>query len=256
MLGVLVTPAGGAQQSLTIYNDGRILMRSVVPSRVPAGTSTHRVAAGFLEPGSIFSLDSAVTITGASYDASVDEANTLRRAIGRKLVFETGAWKDGVMQTVEAEVLGVEPELYRMADGTMSFQRPGRPRYPADLVLVAPTLNLNVRSPASRETLRLGWFSDGAAWDAAYAVVLGRGIARVSGQARIQSGRLSIDDAQIQLLSGNIGRAPGAPPPSPRLARVQEMAMAKMADESAAEESVGEVHLYSIPGALTLRPGP
>ena len=88
------------------------------------------LALGFLDAGSIFSLDSTVTITGASYDASVDEANTLRRAIGRKLVFETGIWKDNVMQTVEAEVLGVEPELYRMPDGTLSFQRPGRPRYP------------------------------------------------------------------------------------------------------------------------------
>ena len=116
-----------AQQSLTIYNDGRVLLRSVVQSRVPSGASTHRVASGFLDAGSIFSLDSAVTITGATYDASVDEANTLRRAIGRKLVCETGMWKDDVMQTVEAEVLGVEPELFRMADGTLSFQRPGVP---------------------------------------------------------------------------------------------------------------------------------
>src|SRR5262245_5675430 len=136
----VLTPAAlGAQQSVIIYNDGRILMRSVVPSPVPSGSSTHRVSAGFLDPGSVFSLDSAVAIMGASYDAAVDEANTLRRAIGRKLVFETYV-QNGVMQTVEAEVLGVEPEVFRLADGTLSFQRPGRPRYPADLVLVAPTL--------------------------------------------------------------------------------------------------------------------
>ena len=102
-----------AQQSVTIYNDGRILVRSTVPSRVPSGNSTHRVSAGFLDAGSVFSLDSAVAIMGASYDAAVDEANTLRRAIGRKLVFETYV-KDGVMQTVEAEVLGVErSNLYK-----------------------------------------------------------------------------------------------------------------------------------------------
>ena len=177
--------AAGAQQSLTIYSDGRILMRSVAPSRVPAGTSTHRVAAGFLDAGSIFPLDSAVTITGASYDASVDEANTLRRAIGRKLVFETGVWKDGVMQTVEAEVLGVEPELYRMGDGTTLLPAARTSALSGDLVLVAPTLNLNVRSTAARESLRAGvvqrrrglgrrtmrWY-------------LGRGTARVTGRRR------------------------------------------------------------------------
>lgn len=242
-----------AQQSLTIYSDGRVLMRSAVAVRVPAGASTHRIASGFLAAGSIFSLDSAVTITGATYDAAVDEANTLRRAIGRRLVFETGIVKDGVMQTVEAEVLGVEPELFRMADGTLSFQRPGRPRYPVELVLTAPSLNLTVRSTAARESLRLGWFSDGASWAAAYAVVLGRGSARVSGQAEIQSGRLSVDDAQVQLLSGNVGRAS---PPSPREYRLAEMAVAAARkDASATEEGVGEAHLYSLPGTLTLRPG-
>src|SRR5262245_10401941 len=142
LLGAVLTfsaASAAAQQSVTIYNDGRILMRSSVPLRVPSGSSTHRVSAGFLDAGSVFSLDSAVAIMGASYDAAVDEANTLRRAIGRKLVFETYV-QNGVMQTVEAEVLGVEPEVFRLADGTLSFQRPGRPRYPADLVLVAPTL--------------------------------------------------------------------------------------------------------------------
>ena len=243
-----------AQQSLTIYNDGRILMRSTIPARVPSGSSTHRVAGGFLDPGSVFSLDSTVSIMGASYDASVDEANTLRRAIGRKLVFETFP-QNGVVQTVEAEVLGVEPELFRLADGSLSFQRPGRPRYPADLVLLAPTLSLNVRSTATRESLRLGWFTAGGSWSANYAVVLGRGTARVSGQAEINSGRLSIENGEIQLLAGEVGRAPAAAPVMAR-ARVQEMAaMAKMADAAAGEESVGEAHLYTIPGTLTLRPG-
>ena len=251
---LMLSPApAAAQQSLTIYNDGRILMRSTVPSRVPAGSSTHRVAAGFLDAGSVFSLDSAVAIMGASYDASVDEGNTLRRAIGRKLVFETFV-KDGVMQTVEAEVLGVEPELYRLADGTLSFQRPGRPRYPADLVLVAPTLNLNVRSSGAREALRLGWFTDGGSWNANYAVVLGRSTARVSGQAEINSGRLTVESGEIQLLAGEVGRAPAASP-MPRQ-RMQEMAsMAKMADASASEQGIGEAHLYTIPGTLTIRPG-
>ena len=252
LLAVTAMPVA-AQQSVTIYSDGRILMRSTVPSQVPSGNSTHRVSAGFLDAGSVFSLDSAVAIMGASYDAAVDEANTLRRAIGRKLVFETYV-KDGVMQTVEAEVLGVEPELYRLADGTLSFQRPGRARYPADLVLVAPTLSLSVRSTNARDALRLGWFTDGGSWNANYAVMLGRGTARVSGQAEIQSGRLNIESGEVQLLAGEVGRAPAAAPMQRQ--RMQEMAMvSKMADASASEQGIGEAHLYSIPGPLTIKPG-
>jgi hypothetical protein len=252
-LSLLASPLA-AQQSVTIYNDGRILMRSVVPSQVPSGNSTHRVSGGFLDAGSVFSLDSAVAIMGASYDAAVDEANTLRRAIGRKLVFETYV-KDGVMQTVEAEVLGVEPELYRLPDGTLSFQRPGRARYPADLVLVAPTLSLSVRSTNSRDALRLGWFTDGGSWNANYAVILGRGTARISGQAEIQSGRLTVQNGEVQLLAGEVGRAPAAPMELEQRVARQSMAMAKMADQSASEQGIGESHLYTIPGTLTIRPG-
>lgn len=255
LLAVVSNPQLTAQQSLTIYGDGRVLVRSTMAARVPSGSSTHRLALGFLDAGSIFSLDSALTIVGASYDASVDEANTMRRAIGRKLVFETGVWKDSVMETVEAEVLGVEPELFRMPDGTISFQRPGRPRYPSDIVLAAPTLTVGVQSAAARDALRLGWFTDGAAWRASYSVILGRGVARVAGQAEIGSGRLSVDDAEIQLLAGDVGRA--APAGGPVAARYNAMAASemRMADAAAKQEGVGEAHLYSIPGRLTLRPG-
>lgn len=191
---------------------------------------------------------------GASYDAAVDEQNTMRRALGRKLVFETGGWRNGVADTVVAEVLGVEPELFRLADGTVTFQRPGRPRYPFDLVLTAPTVALNLRSTAARDQLRLAWFTDGASWNATYQVVLGRGDARVTGQAQVQSGRLSADEAEIQLLAGNVGRAERDQLRYKRDARVQ-MAAEAAPSAPAQEERVGEAHLYSIPGRYTLRPG-
>lgn len=252
LLLVLAAPAE-AQQSLTIYGDGRVLVRAAVPARVVSGASTHRLALGFLDPGSLFSLDPEVSITGASYDAAVDEANTMRRAVGRRLVFETGGMRNGVMDTVVAEVLSVEPELFRLADGMVTFQRPGRPRYPADLILLAPTVSLAVRSSAARPELRLGWFTDGGGWGASYQAVLGRGTARITGQATIRGGRLTATDAEVQLVAGNVGRAQ---PMFRRDARVamQEMAVAAPG-APASEEGLGEVHLYTIPGRVTLRPG-
>ena len=254
---LLIANQVSAQRSVTVYQDGRVMVRSALPVGLPQGASTHNLGLGFLEPGSIFSLDPEVAVTGASYDAAVDEQNTLRRAIGRKLVFETGGMTNGVRDTVVAEVLGVEPELYRLADGTVTFQRPGRARYPFDLVLTAPTVSLAVRSTAARDQLRLAWFTDGAGWSAAYQAVLNRGSARVTGQAQILPGRLSMDETEVQLLAGNIGRAPQSRDEALQMYR-KEMMVARAAEAPPApaeEQQVGEAHLYSIPGRYTLRPG-
>lgn len=243
-----------AQTGLTIYNDGRILVRRTVASTVPAGASSQRLSLGMLDPASVFALDSGVVITGSSYDQSVDEPNTMRRALGMTLKFWTGSRTNGLRDLESATVLGVNPERFRLADGTVSFTRPGTPLYPAELVLPDPTLALALRSASARPALRLGYFTDGASWNASYAVVLGKGTARVSGTAAIPSASLRAADAEVQLLAGNVGRdyaGKGFDARAP-------MAMARVAAEAAApasEEGIGEAHLYTIPGRLTLEPG-
>jgi len=242
-----------AQTGLTIYSDGRVLVRRTVPAPVPAGLSNHRLALGPLEPGSVFPLDSGVTVTGAGYDAAVDEANTLRRAVGQTIRFLVV--RGSATDTVTATVLGVNPERYRI-DGRVLFQRPGVPIYPPELVLAEPTLSLAVRSAAARPALRLGYFTQGAAWRAEYAVVLGRGTARVSGLAAIPSTTLREGDAEVQLLAGSVGRdfsgrgVEGGIGPAPMAMR--EMALAQAPAE---EQQVGEAHLYTIPGRVSLEPG-
>lgn len=255
---LLIASPVRAQRSMTIYQDGRVLIRTTVPVRLSQGLSTQRLALGFLDPASIFSVDPEVVITGASYDAAVDEQNTMRRAIGRRLVFATGGSRNGIPDTVVAEVLGVEPELFRLEDGTVTFQRPGRPRYPMDLILTAPTVTLSVRSPGNRDQLRLAWFTDGAGWNAQYQAVLNRGSARVTGQVQIQPGRLSADETELQLVAGDVGRDL---PQSDQLmrrrameARLETMVVAAPG-APAEEQQIGEAHLYTIPGRYALRPG-
>jgi hypothetical protein len=58
----------------------------------------------------------------------------------------------------------------------------------------------------------------------------------------------------VQLLAGSVGRADKGPEPPRPLARRAEAAMA-FSDEAAAEQRVGEFHLYSLPGKSTLLPG-
>jgi hypothetical protein len=245
-------PAAG-QTSVTIYQDGRVLHRRVLPIRLASGVSTQRLTLGALDPGSLFATDSGVVITGHSYDAALDEIHTLRRAVGQRLWFAV-TLPNGSRDTVAAEVLGVDPIRYRLPDGRITFERPGIPFYPAELVLTQPTLTVAVRSDRARTGMGIGFFSGGASWSAAYSVVLGgRGSARVSGQATISSGTMKVDDAEVQLLAGNVGRA--APKMQMMADAMAARAAPPVAMEAAGQQQVGEVYLYTLPGRHALTPG-
>ena len=236
-----------AQTSLTIYNDGRVLVRRSIGAEVARGSSTVRVPVGALDPATLFSLDSSVVITAVSYDGAVDQVSVLRRAIGRKLKFR---WA-GPADTLYATVLGVDPERYLMPDGSVSFSTPGTPFYPADLVVVDPVATMTLRSSAARNALRLGYFTGGASWQANYEVILGRSTATVQGDATISNDRLRLENAEVQLLAGSVSKAGG------REERANGMMLARAAemDANATEQRVGEFHLYSLPGKTTLLPG-
>jgi hypothetical protein len=241
----------GAQTSLTIYNDGRVLMRRTVPVSVPKGASTQRVALGALDPASLFSLDSTVTIGGLAYDGAVDEGSVLRRSVGRRVVFRLPESKD----TISALVLGVDPLRLQLPDGSVAFSPPGAAMYPGDVVVADPTTTIRLSSAKAQDRLRLGYFTTGAAWRASYQVVLGTADARVTGSAVIGSQTLRAEDAELQLLAGAVGRAEPSAPPVPyagRAVMAEAMAMDKMA---ATEQRVGEFHLYSLPGRTSLLPG-
>ena len=182
-----------AQTSLTIYNDGRVLVRRIVPVAVPKGASTQRVALGVLDPATLFSLDSAVTIAGLTYDGAVDEASVLRRSLGRRVVFRLPESKD----TISALVLGVDPLRLQLPDGRVSFTMPGAALYPGDVVVGDPVAVLRLDSDRAQDKLRLGYFTGGAAWRASYQVLLGASDARVTGSAVVESQSLRAEDADL-----------------------------------------------------------
>lgn len=257
-LGLLLALTGPAalagQTGLTIYSDGRVLVRRTVPVALATGVSNHRISLGTLDPASLFALDSGVVVVGSSYDESVDEVNTMRRAVGQALKFLTGGTTNGVADTVAATVVGVNPERFRLTDGRIVFQRPGTPLYPAELVLPDPTLALAIRAQTPRSSLRLGYFTGGASWNANYSVVLGTSTARVSGQASIPSASLRATDADVQLLAGSVGLAKGQLVRGEMAIRLRAVA-ADAAQGPASEEGIGEAHLYTIPGRISLEPG-
>ncbi|HXW96493.1 MAG TPA: hypothetical protein VEI47_02825, partial [Gemmatimonadales bacterium] len=108
-----------AQTSLTIYNDGRVLVRRDIPMDIARAESQHTVVTGPMDPGTLFSLDPDVNLAVGAYDGGTDQQSAIRRALGRRLTFRVG--KD----TVSAEVVGVDPERYKLPDGSITFQAPG-----------------------------------------------------------------------------------------------------------------------------------
>jgi hypothetical protein len=245
-----------AQTSLTIYNDGRVLMRRTLPVTVPRGASVQRLTLGALNPASVFSLDSSVTLMGVSYDGAVDEGSALRRSVGKRLVFRLPPGPAGSRDTISALVLGVDPLRLQLPDGRISFAQPGIPLYPPDVVVAEPTANLSVRSAQAVDKLRLGYFTGGASWQASYQVVLGRADARVTGMAVLASQSLRAEDADVHLLAGEVGQAQQKRPPQPLMREMRmEMAQAAAADQFAGEQRVGEFHLYGLGGRTTLLPG-
>ncbi len=239
----------GAQTSLTIYNDGRVLVRRGVPLAVPKGASTQRVALGPVEPASVFSLDSSVTLLGVRYDGAVDEGSVQRRSVGRRVVFRLPESKD----TLSALILGVDPLRLQLPDGRVTFAAPGAGLYPADVVVTDPTATLDLRAARAQDHLRLGYFTTGASWRASYQIVLGGSDARVTGMAVVESQAIRAENAEIQLLAGAVSQAePPAAVPQYQGARV---ALQDARAEVAGEQRVGEFHLYSLPGTSTLAPG-
>lgn len=236
-----------AQTGLTIYSSGRVLVRRTLPVAVPKGASDQKVNLGTLDPATIFPLDPSVSLLSATYDGGTDLQSTARRAVGRELWFVRTP-----TDTVRATLLAVDPERYRYADGTIGFQAPGMPRFPADVVIVEPTVRLSLKSTQSLPTLGLGYFTSGADWQASYQVILSGKDARVTGNAVVQSSTLSVAEAELQLLAGDVsstsqdqGYAKRGP------------AMAAVSNEygGAQEQRIGEAHLYTVPGKVALSPG-
>lgn len=242
--------AAQAPTSLTLYNDGRVLVRRTLPLDIPKGNSTQRLALGPVDPATIFPLDPTVSFASGVFDAAVDFESVLRRSIGRKLTFINGK------ETIEAELVGVDPERYRLANGQITFERPGSIRFPAEMVALDPTYTVGVTSANAQKNLRLGYFAQGGGWQASYQIVLsGTAPARVIGTAVVNGGALRFSDVELQLLAGQVNVAQAPMPAAPMMARRDEMVKQSANFGSAAEQKVGEFHLYTLPGTSSLEPG-
>ena len=253
---VLVTPTLHGQTSLSIYSDGRVVVRRTLPQDLKKGRNAVTVQIDALDPATLFSPDTAVTVTGATvrYPSATNDA--LARAIGQTISFVS----EGVARrdTIRATVVRVDPPQYRLADGRLLLALPGQPLFPNDLVRTTPEASLALDATRNRPNTQLAYVAQGVTWEATYQAVIGSAgrDAAIGGAATVTSQSMRSDSADIQLVAGTINRTREvAEPERAALGGVMAVRAQAAKEFTPSEQAVGETHVYSLPARLALEPG-
>jgi hypothetical protein len=256
---LLLGLAGSARAqgtSLTIYQDGRVVVRRAIAVAVPRGVSTLPVALGArnVDPATLVALDDGVEIRGATQSAATGLEASLRRAVGHDLEFMVPRGDSGP-RFVRATLLALDPQTVRLG-GRVLYTFPGTPAFPDSLVSLAPQVEVTVAAERAQRSLRIAYLANGLQWRASYALVLPRdrgGRGSVAGYATIEDpGGLTFQGAEVQLLAGEVRRASPSPRPY-----AEGMAVLRAAAVAAppTEQAVGETHVYTLAGTVDLEPG-
>ncbi len=252
-----VMPLAG-QTSLSIYSDGRVVVRRTLPQALSKGRSTLALKLEGLDPATLFSPDTSVTLLSALLRPPTDRQAALQRAVGQTLAFVRQRAGGGA-DTVRASVVRTDPAQYRLPDGRLLLDDPGEPLFPAEVVRTAPEVTVVLDAARDRPRTELAYVTEGTTWEALYQVVIGgAGSGSVTGTATLRSQALRADSADVQIVAGTIRRArPVAKADELSYQRRPAMALSQVVVSGVAtsEETVGETHVYQLAGRLSLEPG-
>src|SRR6266545_1632139 len=240
-----------AQTSLSIYRDGRVVVRRTLPQALQQGRNALTLRLEALDPATLFSTDTSVSVVTATVRYPSAKNDALARATGQTLSFVRS-----VGDTVKATIVRVDPPQYRVPDGRLLLEQPGEPLFPAELVRTAPEAQVVLDAARGRPRTDIAYVAQGITWEALYQVILTGARAQVTGTATVTSQSIRADSAEVQLVAGAIQRSR-----SKGMAMEEEQAQvafmtrgARAGESGASEQAVGETHVYQLPGRLTIEP--
>jgi len=250
VLVLVATPLAG-QTSLSIYRDGRVVVRRTLPQALQQGRNALTLRLESLDPATLFSTDTSVSVTSATvrYPSTANDA--LARAVGQTVSFVRGKG-----DTLRATVVRVDPPQYKLSDGRLLLGPPGEALFPAELVRTSPEAQIVLDASKARQRTELAYVAQGMAWEALYQVILTGARAQVTGTATVTSQGIRVDSADVQLVAGAIRRtrAPKAVEEGQNGAVMFQRQAAVVDATQTTEEAVGETHVYQLPGRLTIEP--
>ncbi|MGH7530733.1 MAG: hypothetical protein ACREMN_10155, partial [Gemmatimonadales bacterium] len=253
---LLLLPApASSQTSLSIYRDGRVVVRRSLPQALERGRNAVTLRLDALDPATLFSTDTTVSVTSATVRYPTTKADALARAAGAGQTLTFMRERGERNETIQATVLRVDPPQYRLANGQLMLELPGEPLFPAELVRTEPEAQLVLQATRDRPRTELAYVAEGVRWEALYQVVVSGARCLVSGTATVRSETVAADSAEVQLVAGSIRRAREPREQAQRAARLQEVLVTGVVGFDMEEEAVGETHVYELPGKLTIQPG-
>ena len=251
---VMLTPSAAfGQTSLSIYRDGRVVVRRTLPQALQQGRNNLTLRLEALDPATLFSTDTAVAVSSATvrYPSTAPEA--LARSVGQTLSFVRAKG-----DTIRATVVRADPPQFKLSDGRLLLGMPGEPLFPAELVRSTPEAQVVLDAARARPRTDIAYVAEGMTWEALYQVIVSGSRAQVTGTATITSQSLRADTADVQLVAGAIRRtrSAAAAPSALYGARAANgiVGIAVEEKEGANEEAVGEAHVYELPGRISLEP--
>src|SRR6266576_2133146 len=240
-----------AQTSLSIYRDGRVVVRRTFPQALQQGRNAVALRLEGLDPATLFSTDTSVSVNSATVRYPSTSSDVLARAAGQTLLFVKAKG-----DTVRATVVRADPPQYKLPDGRMLLSPPGEPLFPAELVRTTPEAQLVLDASRARQRTDIAYLAQGVTWEALYQVIVTGARGQVSGTATVTSQNLRADSAEVQLVAGAIRRTRQ---PKSELYAVDGVAsrgaVAALQQVLTTEEAVGETHVYQLHGRLTIEPG-
>ena len=239
-----------AQTSLSIYRDGRVVVRQSLPQALQRGRNALTLKLEGLDPATLFSPDTSVAVLSATARYPSSKGEALANAVGQTLSFVRAKG-----DTIRATVVRADPPQYRLSDGRLLLESPGEPLFPTELVRTSPEAVVVLDASRPRQRTDLAYVTSGVTWEALYQVILTGARCQVSGTATLTSQGLRADSADVQLVAGAIARA-RAPKAFEGVEALSRGRVAMLDGVSAtSEEAVGETHVYQLPGRISIEPG-
>lgn len=251
--------------AVTVYNQGRGLVREVRRLEVPGGESEVRfmdVAAQIEAPTVRVAVTDgrALSVLEQNYEYDLlSPQKLLEKFVGQTLTLVQQRFVDQstVDQEVRAKLLSTNDGTVWEIDGRIvanpSYHRIEYPAVPDNLI-AHPTLVWLVDGDGSgRRTLEASYLTGGMSWRADYVMAIdaeGAEAGALQGWVTVDNrSGTGFENAQLQLVAGDVHRAP---PPAQFAIAGRKRAMASVAEEMV-QESLFEYHLYTLPRPTTLK---
>jgi len=253
LVGIALLAAAplAGQTSLSIYRDGRVVVRQSLPQALQRGRNALTLKLEGLDPATLFSPDTSVAVASATARYPSSKGEALANVVGQTLSFVRAKG-----DTIRATVVRADPPQYRLSDGRLLLESPGEPLFPPELVRTSPEAVVVLDASRARQRTELAYVTSGVTWEALYQVILTGARCQVSGTATVTSQSLRADSADVLLVAGAISqaRAPKAFEGA-QAVRWARVGAAMDAVSATSEEAVGETHIYQLPGRLSIEPG-